>query len=205
MSPSHAMPHDPTEERLAVLGARLVFLANLLQLVPQSSDRHPDKQTVVAAVNAFTLESVGQQAAAQNEQFISGTMPPEQATQWLEDALAAIEQSPLPEHEWAPVTELLGEELLEALLGVSASSMRSYRTGDLPTPVLIAQRLHFISLIVADLACNWNNFDIRHWFGRCRSALSGQSPTEILAGHWTPEDHGALAVKSFAEVPMHPL
>ena len=205
MSSSHPMPQNPAEERLAMLGARLVSLAKLLKLISEHKDNHIDRQTVMAAVSAFAQKGAGHQTAIHRQQFISGTMPPDQATQLLEDALAAIEQSPLPEHEWAPVTELLGDELLEDLLGTSASSMRGYRTGYPPTPVHIAQRLHFISLIVADLAGSWNSNGMRHWFGRCRSALSGQSPAEILAGNWAPDDPGALAVKSLAAVPMHRL
>ena len=205
MSPSQSMLQSPSEARSAMLGIRLVSLANLLRLVPETNEFRIDKQTVMSALDAFAHVGVGRQAAACGERGISGDRSPRQVTELLEDAFEAIQQSPLPEQEWAPMTELLGDDLLESLLGASASSLRRYRTGERPTPDPTAQRLHFISVLVADLTGSYNSFGIRRWFTRSRSALSGQSPLESLGKNWDSNDPGASAVQSLAASLLAPM
>lgn len=205
MSPSQSMLQSPSEARTAMLGIKLVSLANLLRLVPEPDDFRIGKQSVTAALDAFAQVGVGRHAAAHGAQFMAGNLTPKLTTKMLEDVLEAIEQSPLPDHEWAPMAELLGDDLLESLLGASASSVRRYRTGERPTPDRIAQRLHFVSLIVADLAGSYNSFGIRRWFGRSRQALSGQSPSGILAGDWDSSDPGATDVQALAASLLAPM
>jgi len=65
--------------------------------------------------------------------------------------LIAIDESPEPEFEWNRLTEVLGLELLSRLLGISASSVRRYKAAARTTPDDVADKLHFLSLIVGDL------------------------------------------------------
>src|ERR1039457_3685502 len=66
----------------------------------------------------------------------------------LEHLNIALEESPVPEFEWNRLAEVLGLELLSRLLGISSSSVRRYRAAARTTPDDVADRLHFLSLIV---------------------------------------------------------
>lgn len=112
-------------------------------------------------------------------------------------ALDAIDGSPIPSAEWAPIGELLGDELAQ-LVGVSHSSMGRYRSGERATPDEVAARLHVVAQVVSDLAGSYNDFGIRRWFKRPRQALSGQSPSEILAGDWDLSSDTVASVRELA-------
>ncbi len=108
-----------------------------------------------------------------------------------------IEMSPQPAAEWAPVTATLGEDLLAQLVGVSVSSVRRYATGARSTPQDVAERLHFLALLIADLAGSYNDFGIRRWLNRPRTPLGGRSPASLL-GEFDPEGADAAAVANLA-------
>ena len=86
------------------------------------------------------------------------------ALQRLNDALDA---SPVPASEWPGLVNILGIDLLARLVGVSAVSVRRYASGNRPTPDDIAARLHFLALVVGDLAGAYNDIGIRRWFDSC--------------------------------------
>ena len=117
-------------------------------------------------------------------------------------ALAALndqlEMSPLPKGEWRPALESLGEELLADLLGVSVSSVRRYSAGDRATPQAVAERLHFVALLLADLAGSYNEYGIRRWFTRPRVSLDGRRPSEILGSDFDPEGPDARELQALA-------
>ena len=108
-----------------------------------------------------------------------------------------LEMSPQPAVEWAPVVDTLGEDLLAELVGVSVSSVRRYASGARATPQDIAERLHFLALLIADLAGSYNDFGIRRWLKRPRTALGGRSPASLL-GQFDPEGKDAAAVATLA-------
>jgi uncharacterized protein (DUF2384 family) len=110
----------------------------------------------------------------------------------------ALEESPLPEREWASLSELLGPELLAALVGISPSSLRRYAGGSRRTPDPVAARLHFLATVVADLLGTYNEPGVRRWFDRPRAPLGDRSPREVLQGEWSPEDEGPRAVRALA-------
>lgn len=112
-------------------------------------------------------------------------------------ALAAIEESPIPEAEWEPMAEVL-RDLLPGLVGVSVSSASRYQSGQRPTPDPVAGRLHVLTQIVADLSGSYNDFGIRRWFGRGRQALGGRAPGEILSGSWDPDGPDVARVRELA-------
>ncbi len=108
-----------------------------------------------------------------------------------------IEMSPQPAGEWAPLIATLGEDLLAELVGVSVSSVRRYATGSRVTPQDIAERLHFLALLIADLAGSYNDFGIRRWLNRPRTQLGGRFPASLL-GEFDPEGPDAAVVAALA-------
>ena len=116
----------------------------------------------------------------------------------LEHLNLALEESPVPEFEWNRLAEVLGFELLARLLGISASSVRRYRANARTTPDDVADRLHFLSLIVGDLAGAYNEIGIRQWFDRKRAQLDGRTPLEWLKGRWKPAQPGPRRVQDLA-------
>ncbi len=113
-------------------------------------------------------------------------------------ALEGTEHSPMPRGEWPALIEMLGEDLLAHLLGISASSLRRYATGTRPTPDAVAARLHLLALVVVDLAGAYNAYGIRRWFTRPRHALGGRAPLELLEGEWDPDGEAAASLRRLA-------
>ncbi|HZR81975.1 MAG TPA: hypothetical protein VFD92_12825 [Candidatus Binatia bacterium] len=112
----------------------------------------------------------------------------------LRELSAVLEDSPLPELEWPRLRDVLGLDLLTDLVGVSQPSVRRYLAGDRTTPDDVAARLHFVALVVGDLAGTYNEVGIRRWFERPRTQLAGRSPRAILAAGFRPEEDDAHAV-----------
>lgn len=116
----------------------------------------------------------------------------------VEEMNDQIEMSPQPAGEWGPAIETLGEDLLARLVGASQSSIRRYASQTRATPQDIAERLHFVAMLLADLAGSYNEFGIRRWFARPRSALDGQSPAAVLGSHFEIDSDSASAVARLA-------
>jgi hypothetical protein len=116
----------------------------------------------------------------------------------LQDLNLALEESPVPEFEWHRLAEVLGLELLSRLLGISESSIRRYRANARTTPDDVAERLHFLSLVVGDLAGAYNEIGIRQWFERKRAQLDGRAPLDWLKGRWRAAQTGPRRVRDLA-------
>jgi transcriptional regulator with XRE-family HTH domain len=131
---------------------------------------------------------------------LNNVEPPtaEELASLLRTMIAALEASPVPKFEWAGVARVLDAEQLAALLTVSLSSLSRYQSGERETPDAVAARLHFLALVVSDLAGSYNDIGIRRWFGRKRSALAGRTPTQLLSGEWDPDDAGPVRVRDLA-------
>jgi Protein of unknown function (DUF2384) len=121
------------------------------------------------------------------------------ARQLLERLLAEAEASPRPAGEWQPVLSALDEELVARLVGASPSSIRRYSSGDRETPQAIAERLHFIALVLAELAGSYNDYGMRRWFTRPRSALDGQSPADLMGKDFDPDGPDGERIRRLAE------
>ena len=111
----------------------------------------------------------------------------------------ALDASPRPISEWRGVHDVLGGDVLAQLLGISASSLRRYHSRSRTTPDEIAARLHFLALVIGDLAGAYNEFGVRRWFQRPRKLLGSRSPAQLLSGTWRPEDPGPRRVRDLAE------
>lgn len=112
----------------------------------------------------------------------------------------ALGQSPAPASEWAAMREVLGDESLCKLVGVSATSLRRYASNGRSTPQAVAERLHWVAMVVADLSGAYNTFGIRRWFERPRPQLDGKSPREALGENWHVDSPVAERVRLLAAV-----
>lgn len=123
----------------------------------------------------------------------------------LRAVLEALDGSPYPEGEWGPARELLGDELLEILVGgISASSLRRYASGERATPDDVAWRLHVLARILAALRGSYNEYGIRWWFERPRIHLDGATPGAVLLAAKSPDDPGVGRVTELAEALVGP-
>lgn len=116
----------------------------------------------------------------------------------LRVVVAALDASPVPQHEWTVLTRVVEADQLAALVGISVTSLRRYASGERDTPDEIAARLHHLALIVGDLAGAYNDVGIRRWFDRRRTALRGRAPSAILTGAWNPDDPAPRQVRDLA-------
>ena len=123
---------------------------------------------------------------------------PEELAVLLQTIIAALEASPVPKFEWAGLARVLDGDQLASLLSVSVSSLKRYQSGKRDTPDAIAARLHFLALVVGDLAGSYNDIGIRRWFLRERTLLDGRSPAQLLVGEWDPDDAGPARVRQLA-------
>lgn len=122
----------------------------------------------------------------------------EELGELLETIIAALDASPAPQYEWNGLVRIFPPEDLAALLQVSVSSLKRYQSGERETPDDVAARLHFLTLVMGDLAGAYNETGIRRWFQRKRTRLDGRSPAALLKQDWDPDDEGALRVKELA-------
>jgi hypothetical protein len=112
--------------------------------------------------------------------------------------IAALEASPAPHSEWRSVSRVFDAESLAPLLGISVSSLRRYQAGTRATPDEVAARLHFLALVISDLAGAYNEIGVRRWFHRERTMLDGRTPAMLLSVEWNPEHEGAQRVRELA-------
>ena len=123
---------------------------------------------------------------------------PDRLSSILEKISEALDQSPAPMHEWRALQGVLGLELLTRLLGISQASARRYLSGNRSTPDTVAARLHFLALVVGDLAGAYNDIGVRRWFDRRRTHLNGETPAQALGNGWSPEDNAPRQVRELA-------
>jgi hypothetical protein len=116
----------------------------------------------------------------------------------LELIIAALDASPAPKYEWKGLSRVFAAEDLAALLHVSLSSLKRYQSGERDTPDHIAARLHFLALVVGDLAGSYNDTGIRRWFQRKRTQLDGRAPAALLAREWDPDEEGPARIRALA-------
>jgi hypothetical protein len=197
-SPSEQRPADRPADvdavRLALGGYRLLERARLLGVADESVVLGgPDDVAEQVGLVAGRLgrEGVGRAAAT-----VSAGAPHDPEA--VERLLEAIDASPLPEREWAPLRSLLGDELLARLVGVSHSSLGRYAGGARPTPDLVAARLHVLAMVCADLRGGYNDYGIRRWFVRPRPSLEAASVADVLGPHWDPDGPAAELMRTMA-------
>jgi hypothetical protein len=118
----------------------------------------------------------------------------------VEQLVAVLDESPAPASEWSPMRAVFGDEELGELLGIAPASLRRYAAAERATPQATAERLHWLAMVVSDLAGSYNDFGMRRWFERPRTQLGGKSPRALLGARWTPDDKAAQQVRKLAAV-----
>jgi Antitoxin Xre/MbcA/ParS C-terminal toxin-binding domain len=182
---------------LARRAAEILSSAQSMGLLGNLPIRRLDLPTFRNAVDRIAEAGIG--AGVQAALQAPGTRMEAAETADLLNRLAvAIEQSPVPRHEWPSLTELFGTDRLARLLGISPASVRRHASGARKTPDVVAGRLHLLATVVGDLAGAYNDFGIRRWFDRPRTALGGKAPADLLAGDWNPDSAGARRVRELA-------
>jgi len=116
----------------------------------------------------------------------------------LKTIIAALEASPAPAFEWKGLIRVFAAEDLARLVDISVSSLKRYQSGERETPDGAAARLHFLALVVGDLAGSYNDVGIRRWFERKRTQLDNRSPASLLKRDWDPDDDGPQRVRELA-------
>jgi len=116
----------------------------------------------------------------------------------VEQLVAVLDESPAPASEWAPMRAVFGDDVLGDLLGIAPASLRRYGAADRSTPQATAERLHWLAMVVSDLAGSYNDFGMRRWFERPRTQLGGKSPRTLLGARWTPDAKAAQQVRALA-------
>lgn len=173
----------------------LAARASLMGLVPSSAQSQPLPGLVWDMAVAFESSGLVRRAVRQLREDPGDRQA---AVAFLEQALDATEANPVPPHEWRALRDLLGDDLLASLVGISVASLRRYAAETRTTPDDVAARLHWLTLVVADLAGSCNAFGIRRWFRRPRQALDGRSPAELIGGRFDPDGLEAQQVRALA-------
>jgi hypothetical protein len=183
---------------LAVKGARVLARADAMGLLRDKELQLTlDASTIGRLAPRLRRAGIaGEVAAFLGTPVFEGD--PALLERYLDRLIEALETSPVPDSEWKHLTNLLGMQLLPRLLGISPVSVRRYSRAARSTPDDVAGRLHWVALIVGDLAGAYNDMGIRQWFDRRRAQLDGQTPAQVLAGAWKPDDPGPRQVRRLA-------
>ena len=190
----HGPFDDPVVARLAVTALTRAEAMGLLPL--KETIERLDMATFRRLVEWIAQAGIGNGLLA--DLAPSSSPNPRQLSVTLQKLNEALDASPTPACEWAGVNGILGGEVLASLLGISPSSVRRYLSGSRATPDAIAARLHFLALVIGDLAGAYNEFGVRRWFQRPRKLLGSRSPAQLLEGTWQPEDPGPQRVRDLA-------
>jgi hypothetical protein len=120
-------------------------------------------------------------------------------SRYLDAALLALDESPVPAPELTKLNATLGHELLSGLLEISAASLHRYQSGERQVPDAIADRAHFLTAVLSALEGIYNEFGVRLWFDRQRSVFNGKSARQLLGRNWEPAGEPARRILAAAE------
>jgi uncharacterized protein (DUF2384 family) len=141
-------------------------------------------------------EGVGQEAALT---LLDEGARPDQVAAAISQLDDALSESPIPARELQQLLAIEDVDQLADWTGSSAVSLRRYAAGTREMPDELAERIHWLALVVADLAGAYNQFGIRRWFERPRAQLDGRAPRDFLHGRWDPESGEVEGVRRLAE------
>jgi len=172
-------------------------LAEAMGLLPeQEVIARLDRETMSRLLDRVARAGIGRWL--RTELKSPSPQDPARLEKLFEHLAAALEESPAPAHEWPRLAEILGIDQLARLLQVSPSSVRRYKESARTTPDDVAARLHFLALVVGDLAGAYNNIGIRRWFERRRALLGDRAPVDLLNQDWSPTDPAPARVRELA-------
>jgi uncharacterized protein (DUF2384 family) len=122
----------------------------------------------------------------------------DEALTFIEDSNRRIGSMEARHQEWASMRSIFGDDGLSKLVGVPKASLRRYASGAHYTPREIAERLHWLAAVVADLRGGYNEMGIRRWFERPRAQLGGKTPCQILHDGWHVDHESAKRARALA-------
>lgn len=181
---------------LADPAIRLLRRAQALGLLGESErvDRL-DLALVRRIAQEASAAGIGQDAAVALLQGVGG---PNQLAALIERLDDALTESPLPDRELPELLRVLGREDLALMTGTSGVSLGRYVAGSRKWPDELASRIHWLALVLSDLAGAYNDFGARRWFDRERTQLDGRSPRLVLGTAWDPASPDVERVRLLA-------
>lgn len=154
-----------------------------------------DLELVRRIAREASAAGIGQDAAVA---LLHGGRRPERLAALIERLDEALTASPLPDREVPELLRVFDREALAVLTGTSNVSLGRYLAGSRKWPDALATRIHWLALVLSDLAGAYNNFGIRRWFERERTQLDGRSPRQLLGAEWDPADPDVERVRQLA-------
>jgi hypothetical protein len=154
-----------------------------------------DLELVRRIAREASAAGIGHDAAVE---LLHGGIRPERLAALIERLDEALTASPLPDREVPELLRTFDREGLAVLTGTSNVSLGRYLAGSRKWPDELATRIHWLALVLSDLAGAYNNFGIRRWFERERTQLDGRSPRQLLGAGWDPADPDVEKVRQLA-------
>jgi hypothetical protein len=154
-----------------------------------------DLELVRRIAREASAAGIGQDAAVA---LLHGGRRPDRLAALIERLDEALTASPLPDREVPELLRVFDREDLALLTGTSSVSLGRYLAGSRKWPDELATRIHWLALVLSDLAGAYNNFGIRRWFERERTQLDGRSPRQLLGAEWDPDDPDVERVRQLA-------
>jgi hypothetical protein len=155
---------------------------------------HLDLELVLRIAREASAAGIGQDAAVA---LLRGGNRPDRLAALIERLDEALTASPLPDREVPELLRVFDRENLAVLAGTSNVSLGRYLAGSRKWPDELT-RMHWLALVLSDLAGAYNDFGIRRWFERQRTQLGGRSPRQILGVGWDPADPDVERVRELA-------
>jgi hypothetical protein len=114
--------------------------------------------------------------------------PPNKIVGFLEAIVNSVEEEArfFTDFELASMVKIFPDAQLAALLHLTEIGLRESRLtpGELSNEC--ASRLHFLTMVAADLSGSYKAAGISKWFERKRQQLGDRSPADVLHGNWSP-------------------
>lgn len=148
------------------------------------------------------LDGAGAQSHRLTQLALAGEVA--DGASFLDALIEVTESNALPESEWGPLRDALGDDLLAELVDVSEASLRRYAAGSRRTPDDVGERLHWVALVVADLRGAYTDRGVRRWFRRPRTALGDTSPAALLREGFDPDSPRVAQVRALAHALVAP-
>ena len=163
-----------------------------------------DNDQEVTSLNLDLLRQIAERASAAGIgqdaaiAILRGPTGPDRLLPLIARLDEALQESPAPDRELPELLRVFPREDLAALAGTSSVSLGRYLAGSRAWPDELAARIHWLALVVSDLAGAYNEFGIRRWFGRQRTQLDGRAPRQVLDAGWDPVDPEVERVRALA-------
>jgi hypothetical protein len=190
---------NPLDHKALSKALDVVLKAQAMGLVEEKSDVFSlDFNSVTHMLKQIAEQGIGRALVRDLEEWRH--LDAADITDRLARLDQVLEESARPETEWPVVRRYLSDQLLVNTLAVSEISIRRYASGERPTPAAVAQRLHFLALVIGDLSGSYDHMGISQWFTRPRkNVFAGKTPFDLLSGEWQPEDDGPARVRQFSK------